>query len=258
MTSSCRACAALSTSSGALPSATSASSKVTGVSPRRRRASATAGVSVPCNSQRIAASYKRAARPANARRGHPRYNARPNGGKTVTMVETAKWVAEAAIRMTDEQKFVFDLKGWLLLPALVERDRIDAIREHVTTLVLRPNDLPSNQRSSYSGPCEVLLDHPAIAAILREVLQMPDPTLDCYGFRCENSFPMYRPTGGDGLDAHGGGPNMNPLFSYRAQSGKIYAGVTRVIWEMNDVAKTDGGTLIMSGSHKSSFPVPRT
>src|SRR5688572_24256460 len=123
---------------------------------------------------------------------------------TTTMTEPEPITAAAAepvIRMTDEQKFVFDLKGWLLLPALLEAGQIDAIRDHVTTLALRPGELPANQRSSYSGPCEVLLDHPAIAAILREVLQMPDPTPDCYGFRCENSFPMYRPAGADGLDA---------------------------------------------------------
>jgi hypothetical protein len=174
------------------------------------------------------------------------------------MTAEAPAAADVAAKMTDEQKFVFDLKGWLLLPSLLTADQIESIKQHVLTLVHRPDELAPDRRSSYSGPAEILLDHPAIVGILREVLQMPDPTPDCYGFRCENSFPMYRTTGADGLYAHGGGPSMNPLFSYRATGGNIYAGVTRIIWELVDVAKTDGGTLIMSGTHKSAFPVPKS
>src|SRR5688572_5840723 len=39
------------------------------------------------------------------------------------------------IPMTEEQKFVFDLKGWLLLPAVLERQQIEALRAHVEALV---------------------------------------------------------------------------------------------------------------------------
>jgi hypothetical protein len=124
--------------------------------------------------------------------------------------------------------------------------------------VKRPDALPPAKRSSYSGPAEHLLDHPAVLPILREVLQAPDPTPESYGFRCENSFPMYRPAGGDGLPAHGGGPNLHPQYSYHARDGKIFAGLTRVIWEFNDVNSGDGGTLIMSGTHKSDFPIPKS
>ena len=176
------------------------------------------------------------------------------------MTATADASAEtaAAIPMTVEQKFVFDLKGWVLLPGVLEPDLIRAIDEHIETLVKKPDSLPAHLRSSYSGPAQELLDHPAILGILREVLIAPDTTPDCYGFRCENSFPMYRPLGGDGLEAHGGGPGIHPLFSYFAREGRIFAGTTRVIWELRDVAKTDGGTLIMSGTHKSNFAVPKS
>jgi hypothetical protein len=167
-------------------------------------------------------------------------------------------VPSQALAMTEEQKFVFDLKGWVLLPAIIERPIAEEIRAHIETLLLKPDALPANQRSSYSGPAEVLLDHPAVVAILREVLMAPDPNPDCYGFRCESSFPMYRKPGQDGLEAHGGTRTLNPVFSYNARNGKIYSGLTRVIWELNDVATGDGGTLIMSGSHKSEFSVPKS
>jgi hypothetical protein len=172
------------------------------------------------------------------------------------MTATATEPAHETLVMTDEQKFIFDLKGWILLPGIVERSLAAEIGRHIETLARTPDALPVHLRSSYSGPAEVLLDHPAVACILREVLQSPDPSAECYGFRCENSFPMYRVFGGDGLAAHGGGPTMNPLFSYRAAEGQIFAGTTRVTWELNDVNPGDGGTLIMSGTHKSAFKVP--
>jgi hypothetical protein len=164
----------------------------------------------------------------------------------------------ATLVMSDEQKFIFDLKGWILLPGIIERSLAVEIRSHIETLMINPESLPAHQRSSYSGPAEVLLDHPAVVAILREVLMSPDHSPDCYRFRCENSFPMFRKTGGDGLEAHGGTRNLDPNFSYQSRNGKINAGMTRVIWELNDVNAGDGSTLIMSGTHKSDFKVPKS
>jgi hypothetical protein len=160
--------------------------------------------------------------------------------------------------MSEEQKFIFDLKGWILLPGIIERPLAGEIRSFIERLMKNPESIPAHQRSSYSGPAEVLLDHPAIVPVLREVLMSPDPSPDCYGFRCENTFPMYREAGVDGLEAHGGTRGLNPLFNYHARNGKIFAGMTRVIWEFNDVNAGDGGTLIMSGSHKAEFFVPES
>ena len=38
--------------------------------------------------------------------------------------------------------------------------------------------------------------------------------------------------------------------------GKVHAGLTRVVWEINEIGDGDGGTLLLSGSHKSAFPRP--
>ena len=37
---------------------------------------------------------------------------------------------ECIVPMTEEQKYVFDLKGWLLIPGLLDEDDVQPIREH--------------------------------------------------------------------------------------------------------------------------------
>ena len=37
---------------------------------------------------------------------------------------------------------------------------------------------------------------------------------------------------------------------YHMEKGRVHSGLTRVVWELNEVAPGDGGTLFLSGSHK--------
>jgi hypothetical protein len=155
------------------------------------------------------------------------------------------------VPMTDEQRFVFDLKGWLLLPGVLEPDLIEAIREDLR----KPT--PQNahdRRRTLSGAAQELVDHPAIVGILREIIA-PDPSPDSYGFRCESSFVMGRAYGQRGPKPPHVGPLVGPL-AYRVLNGTIWSGLTRVVWELSPVRQREGGTPVMSGSHKSNFAVP--
>ena len=157
------------------------------------------------------------------------------------------------VPMTEAQKFFFDLKGWLLVPGVLEPDLIEACREHVYKLKHEPKSLAPYERYSLAGPAQALIDHPAIVGILREIIA-PDPSPDAYGFRCESSFAMIRATGQSGAPPHCG-PIVGPL-AYRVLNGQIWSGLTRVVWELTQVQKGMGGTPIMSGSHKANFPMP--
>lgn len=160
------------------------------------------------------------------------------------------------VPMTEEQRFIFDLKGWLLIPAVLEGAQIEAIRGHMEALANDPQSLNPVDRYSLSGPAQILLDHPAIVNILEEILGH-NRSEDSYGFRCEGSFATIRPAGWDRSQAaHGGGNNVSPLFSYQCKNGAIYSGLTRVVWELNEVEHGTGGTVLLSGSHKMNFPLP--
>jgi hypothetical protein len=159
--------------------------------------------------------------------------------------------------MTDDQRFVFDLKGWLLIPAVLNDAQLAAIRAHVEALHADREAMPAVDRSSLAGPAQILLDHPAIVHVLEEILGHNREN-GAYGFRCEGGFSTVRPAGFDRVTPpHGGGNNVSPLFSYQCKNGSIYSGLTRVVWELNEVAAGQGGTLFLSGSHKSNFPLPK-
>ena len=162
--------------------------------------------------------------------------------------ETLKGVS---VPMTEEQKFFFDLRGWILLPAILSESAVEEMKSEVY----------AGARQSYQGELQSLLDHPAIVGILNEILS-EDPFVheDCYGFRCEGSFTTVREPGwrkvsrGDnGLPHVVRPPQQANAMRYQVAGGKIFAGLTRVVWELEEVRKGQGGTSFLSGSHKAHF-----
>ena len=61
-------------------------------------------------------------------------------------------IAADPVPMTDEQKFIFDLKGWVLLSGVLEPELIEACREHLRKLKNEPDSLPEHERYSLAGP----------------------------------------------------------------------------------------------------------
>lgn len=155
------------------------------------------------------------------------------------------------IPMTDEQKFFFDLRGWILLPSVLSAAEIEEMKAEVY----------AGARRSYEGALQNLLDHPAIVGILNEILS-EDPFVknDCYGFRCEGSFTTVRPPGWDKSERRDNGmphvvrpPQRANAMRYQVAGNKIFAGLTRVVWELEEVVAGQGGTSFLSGSHKAHF-----
>lgn len=156
-----------------------------------------------------------------------------------------------AIPMSDEQRFFFDLRGWILLPSILSRIDIDRMKAEVY----------AGARNGYEGELQSLLDHPAIVGVLSDILS-EDPYVqdDSYGFRCESSFTTVREPGWDKGSRGDNGmphvvrpPQQANAMRYQAAGGKIYSGLTRVVWELEEVKAGQGGTTFLSGSHKAHF-----
>ena len=169
-----------------------------------------------------------------------------------TSTEVAHGIAtDAPVLMTSEQKFFFDLRGWILLPSVLSEAEIEETKTEVY----------AGARQSYEGSLQKLLDHPAIVGILSEVLsEEPFVKDDCYGFRCEGSFTTVRPPGWSKSERGDGGlphvvrpPQQANAMRYQVAGGKIFAGLTRVVWELEEVKAGSGGTSFLSGSHKAHF-----
>ena len=156
----------------------------------------------------------------------------------------------APVPMTEEQKFFFDLQGWILLPSVLSEAEIEAMKTEVY----------DGAKQGYQGALQELLDHPAVVGILTEILA-EEPYLgdDYYSFRCENSFITVRHAGwkstdnGTGLPHVVRPPQQANAMRYQVAGNKIFSGLTRVVWELEEVKAGQGGTTFLSGSHKAHF-----
>ena len=160
----------------------------------------------------------------------------------VEQIDTA-WT-EAPVAMTEEQKFFFDLRGWLLLPSILTPAEIEVMKAEVY----------AGAAKGYEGNLQKLLDHPAVTGILTEVLAEPGFLSDeFYSFRCENSFTTVRPPGwtiserGDnGMPHVVRPPQQANAARYQVAGNKIFSGLTRVAWELEAVEAGQGGTSFLS------------
>ena len=118
--------------------------------------------------------------------------------------------------------------------------------------------------TAYQGELQNLLDHDSIVGILTEILAYPPyPEDESYGFRCEHSHVSVRPPGWhDEADADFRGtsvphavtaPQQANAMRYQVAGDKIFSGLTRVVWELEEVKSGRGGTTFLSGSHKAHF-----
>ena len=150
--------------------------------------------------------------------------------------------------MTEEERFRFDLTGFLVRPAILKPDEVAAIVDQIDRIKHDPESLPPEHRDVPGGPASVLIDHPQVVDVIREVIG-PD-------IRLEGCSCVWRKKGEEHGGLHGGGPGQaDPIFGYRVKNGRIHAGMVRVIFELTDIALEDQSTHFLIGSHKSEFPI---
>jgi hypothetical protein len=163
------------------------------------------------------------------------------------------------IALSEEQRFVFDTRGWLLLPSLLTEQQTAAMRDFCYQLKNDPASIPKHHQSSIGGPLEQLADHPAVVGFMDEFVTTGYADEDCYGFRLESTFLTIRSQGHEAFQPHGGRGLLNfpgNSHSYHLHHDGAHSGLTRVVWELNPVQRGEGGTLFLSGSHKGAYPPP--
>ncbi len=150
--------------------------------------------------------------------------------------------------MTAEERFRFDLSGFLVRPAILAPNEIDAIVDQIDRIKHDPESLPPEHRDVPGGPASILIDHPQVIDVLHEVIGAD--------IRLENCSCVWRKKGEEHGALHGGGPQQaDPIFGYRVKNGRIHAGMVRVIFELSDIAFEDQSTHFLVGSHKADFAI---
>ncbi len=163
------------------------------------------------------------------------------------------------IDLTPEQKYSFDKHGWLLIPGVLSQDEAEEMRDYGLRLQHDPESISSHERSPLGGPLQKLTDHPVVVGFMNEFVAFPPLSRqNCYGFRMESCSLFYREAGDGQFGPHNGSGYYRfpgDTHFYHSVPGKSHAGLTRVVWELNEVRKGDG-TLLVTGSHKAAYPAP--
>ncbi len=172
---------------------------------------------------------------------------------------------ESVVELTQEQKYLFDTRGWLLMPGVLMQEEIDAMREFALRLQQEPEALPEHHRCAVAGPLEKLADHPVVVGFLNEFLAFPHlSSASCYGYRMESAALRYRtsaPEQQGAFSPHNGSGMFrfaHDSHHYQCIPGKAFSGLTRVVWELTPVHKGMGGTLLATGSHKAAYASPES
>ncbi len=161
--------------------------------------------------------------------------------------------------MTPEQKFLFDLQGYLLLENVLTPDEVTSYRDAIYRLSHEKARSPEQWNASgeptqgirVHRPIErdalflEIVDHPAVLPILQtlmgESLILIDNDVELSPHHINrNSW-------------HRG----CPLNGYFVEHGEFHCTMVKCIWYLTDIRKGENATRIIPGSHKSRIREPK-
>ncbi len=156
---------------------------------------------------------------------------------------------------TDEEKFRFDLQGFIVLRAVLTRAECTLLSKLSDTAWPRqPGDGAFRRTeaiSRWGGAFLNLIDHPCVLPYLVELI---GPRL-----RADHDYCIFMRSGADGQNIHGGPMRYESDHWYHYHDGVMRNGLMVATWVLNDAEPGDGGFVCIPGSHKTNFidAVPR-
>ena len=127
--------------------------------------------------------------------------------------------------MTEEERFRFDLTGFTS-SCCPKRRQVGNIIDQIDRIKHNPDSLsPEHRSSNWAIKCHY---RPSRAI---------ESSMNNWS-RYSNGDSISGEKGQQHGGLHGGGPNqIDQIFGYRSQNGKIRAGMVRVIFELTDISK---------------------
>ena len=177
------------------------------------------------------------------------------------------------VEMTEREKFLFDLQGFLVVPNFLSKDELESLNQSVDACEnLKGKDGNSNTAGSEAlagthkrGMFSGMLSWPKPHCIpFRELIVHPKAipylnTMHGRGWRLDHApFILTSDYGTEGLVIHG---STNRHFDgsqyYTYRNGQIRCGMVVLQYQLTDVEEGDGGLCVIPGSHKSNFSCPQ-
>jgi hypothetical protein len=157
--------------------------------------------------------------------------------------------------MTSEDKFLFDLQGYLVVKNVLSPEEVDHLN------VIMDRELPdsygengvkgTSRVSLWDKACQNLFDHPNVLPYLLELMGPK--------FRADHDYCIMMEKGAKRGNLHGGdieyatGRAGDHWYKYR--DGVMRNGLTVFTYNLTPAKKGDGGFACVPGSHKSNFPM---
>ena len=153
--------------------------------------------------------------------------------------------------MNDEQRFLFDLQGFLVVPGVLSAAELAALNAIAAEKFARYSapveDWEEHQCSFWGQPLVDLIDHPKVVPYL---LELVGPY-----FRVDHDYCIFMRKGDQRGGLHGGSHPVHAVGDhwYRYHDGVMRNGLTVFVFNLTEVGQGDGGFACVPGSHKSNF-----
>ena len=165
--------------------------------------------------------------------------------------------------MTEEQKYLFDLQGFIVLKDVIPQSVIETSNKVLDGFEdMNPEEYPSplclgtekTEKELYisnileaSSVFTPLIDIPEVLDVIAGVTSGP--------YRLNHTYTIYRWGGGyTGLHMHG--TPIIPKCQYHCRNGEIVSTLTKAVFPMLDCDVEDGCFAVIPGAHKSNFQRP--
>ena len=166
-------------------------------------------------------------------------------------------------RMTDEQRYLFDLQGYLVLKNVVPPETVAAVNAVLDRFeAMDEDELPRGVSHGKPRTSEELylanmvegdrifhpfIDHPDVIPIISEI------TLGLY--RLNHCYAIYR-HGGGYTYMHMQNTPMHPKATYHCLNGEMFSLTSKAVFPMLNHNAEDGCFAAIPGSHKANFVRP--
>lgn len=169
---------------------------------------------------------------------------------------------EATSILTPEDKYAFDLRGYLVVenaiePSLLEEanraaDRYLAKSEVTSEFQYDETGRALNNARRFDAVLneEEVFRHltmsPEVIGRVVEFIQFP---------RVKSNWLDFKGPGGR-ISFHGNHTPYNPVDAFYVQNGEIFANLVTVCFALEDIPPGGGALQVIPGSHKANFPLP--
>lgn len=152
--------------------------------------------------------------------------------------------------MTPEEKFLFDLNGYLVIKNVLSPEELAALNAIADEKSADNPRLHASRVSRWGAPYQALIDHPKIVPYLLELIDSK--------FRLDHDYCIFMVNGDPAHNLHGGeGHEGDHWYKYR--DGQMLNGLCVVTFFLTPASEGDGGFVCIPGTHKSHFisAIPR-